>query len=117
MIDTVEFKLLLEEEKKRVEETITQFGTRDARHPENWEPRFSDLNPQETDAEEGADETEQFDANIGIATRLEKHLREISEALVRIEKGSYGMCEKDGKEIDQERLRAYPAARTCRNHQ
>lgn len=116
MIDTNEFKRLLEEEKKSVEETLSQFGTQDARHPENWEPRFPDLNPKETDVEESADETEQFDANVGIAARLEESLREINEALVRIEKGSYGICEKDRKEIDPERLRAYPAARTCRNH-
>lgn len=116
MIDTGEFKLLLEEEKRRLEETMTQFGTRDARHPENWEPRFPDLNPKETDAEEGADETEQFDANIGIAARLEERLHEISEALSHIERGTYGICEKDGNEIDLERLRIYPAARTCRNH-
>jgi len=116
MKDTTEFKRLLEAEKKRVEETLAQFGTRDARYPKNWEPRFPDLNPKETDTEEGADETEQFDANVGIATRLEEHAREIEVALSRIEKGSYGICEKDGKEIDEERLRAYPAARTCRNH-
>ena len=116
MIDTIEFKHLLEEEKKRIEETLTQFGARDARHPENWEPRFPDLNPKETDAEEGADETEQFDVNVGIATRLEERLHEINAALERIEKGTYGICEKDEKEIDPERLRAYPAARTCRNH-
>ena len=116
MINLKEAREQLEEEKKRVEETLTQFGTRDARHPENWEPRFPDLNPKETDAEEGADETEQFDANVGIATRLEERVHEINNALDRIEKGSYGFCEKDGEEIDPERLRGYPAARTCRNH-
>lgn len=116
MIDTTEFKYLLEEEKRRLEETMAQFGTRDARHPENWEPRFPDLSPKETDAEESADETEQFDANVGIAARLEERLHEISAALSRIEKGAFGICEKDGNEIDPERLRVYPAARTCRNH-
>lgn len=116
MINFKEAKERLEEEKKSVEETLTTFGARDARHPENWEPLFPDLNPSEGNPEEGADETEQFDANIGIATRLEERLREINEALNRVEKGSYGICEKDGEEIDQERLRVYPAARTCRNH-
>lgn len=116
MIDALEFQHPLEEEKKRVEETLAQFGTRDVRNPENWEPKFPDLNPKETDAEEGADETEQFDANVGIATRLEERLHEIQGALDRIEKGTFGVCEKDGNEIDLERLRVYPAARTCRNH-
>lgn len=118
-MDTVplqEFKRLLLEEQKKLEETLAQFGTRDPQHPENWDPTYPDLNPKETDAEEGADETEQFDANIGIATRLEERLRDITRALERIEKGTYGVCEKDGKEIDEERLRAYPAARSCRNH-
>ncbi|MEK7480970.1 MAG: TraR/DksA C4-type zinc finger protein [Patescibacteria group bacterium] len=116
IINTNEFKQLLEDERKKLEDTLSQFGKRDPRHAENWEPRFPDLNPKEGDAEEGADETEQFDANVGIEARLEEKLREITRSLERIEQGTYGICEKDGKEIDPERLRAYPAARTCRDH-
>ena len=116
MIDSNEFQSLLLQEKERLEETLTRFGAKDPAHPSNWEPKYPDLNPGETDAEEGADETEQFDATIGIETRLEEQLREVTAALERIKNGVYGMCENDGKEIPLERLRAVPTARTCLLH-
>jgi RNA polymerase-binding protein DksA len=40
-------------------------------------------------------------------------LREIDEALRRIEAGSYGMCSVCGKEIPAERLEALPYATLC----
>ncbi len=40
-------------------------------------------------------------------------LREIDEALVRIESGTYGICEATGKPIGKARLRARPWAKFC----
>ena len=40
-------------------------------------------------------------------------LFEIDEALARIEKGTYGLCEHSGVPIGIERLRALPWARYC----
>ncbi len=40
-------------------------------------------------------------------------LEQINAALQRIERGIYGICVKCGKEIDQKRLDAEPAAMTC----
>ncbi len=42
-----------------------------------------------------------------------KTLREISDALDRISKGTYGTCEKCGKPIPRARLKAVPHARFC----
>ena len=42
-----------------------------------------------------------------------KLLKEIYDALERIEKGSYGICEKTGKPIIKARLEAKPWARYC----
>ena len=39
--------------------------------------------------------------------------REIEEALKRIEKGSYGVCELTGKNIPKARLEAIPWTRVC----
>ena len=36
---------------------------------------------------------------------------EIDDALLRIENGTYGQCERCGKPIDEERLKAMPTAR------
>ena len=42
----------------------------------------------------------------------ERHL----DALERIEKGTYGICEVGNEEIEEDRLNANPAARTCKAH-
>ena len=40
-------------------------------------------------------------------------MNDISKAIEKIEKGTYGVCEKCGKEISQKRLEAFPAAKLC----
>jgi DnaK suppressor protein len=41
------------------------------------------------------------------------HLREIAEALQRLDDGSFGKCEQCGAAIGTERLDARPVVRTC----
>jgi DnaK suppressor protein len=45
--------------------------------------------------------------------RARTQLAEINEALDRLRRGSYGVCEQCGREIPGERLGAQPATRTC----
>lgn len=47
--------------------------------------------------------------------KLENEVEEINAALNRIALGTYGICEKSGKPIPIERLRANPTARTIIN--
>lgn len=44
-------------------------------------------------------------------------LRQIEEALQRMEEGSYGLCFEDGQPIPFARLRQIPWARYCAGHQ
>jgi RNA polymerase-binding transcription factor DksA len=44
---------------------------------------------------------------------LEKTLRDIDDALVAIEEGYYGICQKTGKSIEPTRLKAIPWAKYC----
>lgn len=57
------------------------------------------------------------DTVTAILSRLEgreKHeLDEIEDAVVRLEAGSFGLCERCGRAIALARLRAMPAARYC----
>ena len=53
------------------------------------------------------------DVALGIAERETKELQEIDGALLRIEDGTYGVCEDCGKRIDKDRLRALPHALRC----
>jgi DnaK suppressor protein len=48
-----------------------------------------------------------------LATELRESLEEVDAALVRLEAGSYGVCEACGKPIGEARLEAMPAARFC----
>jgi len=53
-------------------------------------------------------------SQIGSLVRhVRRHLAEIDAAVERWDAGSYGMCEECGAVIDEERLEARPAARTC----
>lgn len=45
-----------------------------------------------------------------LATRQEKHIKHLENALIRIENKVYGICRETGKLISKERLRAVPHA-------
>jgi DnaK suppressor protein len=58
-------------------------------------------------ADQGTDAMEREKAFL-FASRDEKYIRQIDEALERIENGTYGICRVTGKEIGKERLEAVP---------
>jgi RNA polymerase-binding transcription factor DksA len=43
-------------------------------------------------------------------------LTDVKDALAKIDAGTYGICETSGEPIEEARLRANPAARTCMHH-
>ena len=63
-------------------------------------------------ADLGTDNYEQEFA-LGLMDSERKLLREIDNALVRLEKKTYGICEGTGKPISKARLEAQPWARYC----
>lgn len=52
---------------------------------------------------------------LSIVEGLQTRLTEVKAALVRVEKGTYGKCERCGEDIDAERLEAIPWVRLCRS--
>lgn len=74
-----------------------------------YETKFENIG---TDADENATEVENYVGNLGVEGALESELRDVSDALAKMDKGTYGVCEKTGQMIPQNRLEAYPAART-----
>ena len=48
-----------------------------------------------------------------LARRLQQHLADIEAAERRLDDGSYGICERCGGVIPEDRLEARPTARTC----
>jgi DnaK suppressor protein len=61
-------------------------------------------------ADQGSDEAE-YETRLLLSASQKEYLREIDEALQRIEDGVYGICEVTGKAIGLQRLRAIPTAR------
>ena len=68
-----------------------------------------DTSPTFKAFEEGS-ETMSKEANSQLAIRQEKFIRDLKNALVRIENKTYGICRVTGKLISKERLRLVPHA-------
>lgn len=112
MIDTNEFKLALENEKKTITEELAGLGIM---NPENkdWEAVPAPVEDgEDTDENDMADRFEDFQERSDLVNTFEKRLKDVDDALTKIEKGVYGICEVSGEPIEIERLRANPAART-----
>jgi RNA polymerase-binding transcription factor DksA len=56
--------------------------------------------------------TEQV-TTLALRSHLESLLAEVERAIVRAEKGTYGLCERCGKPISEERLQVMPSATLC----
>ncbi|GJL64516.1 MAG: DnaK suppressor protein [Nitrospirales bacterium] len=56
-----------------------------------------------------------LDREMGISLQemRNKERRQIEEALVSLEEGTYGMCAECGEEVSEKRLQALPFARLC----
>ena len=60
-----------------------------------------------------ASETYERELDEGLEDDAQEQLREVDEALGRVEAGSYGICAICGKEIPEERLEAVPWTKLC----
>ena len=68
-----------------------------------------DTSPTFKSVEEGS-ETMSKEANTQLALRQEKFIRDLKNALVRIENKTYGVCRVTGKLINKKRLELVPHA-------
>ena len=67
----------------------------------------------DVDAEEGDPDLIEREKNVALVSQLEYKMEGIRAALRAIDKGSYGLCERCGKEISEERLEVKPDATLC----
>lgn len=68
-----------------------------------------DTSPTFKAFEEGS-ETMSKEANVKLAIRQEKFIRDLNNALLRIQNKTYGVCRVTGKLIQKERLKLVPHA-------
>lgn len=115
-MNTEHFKERLLGEKKRLETELSTVASKDAEG--KWEAKETamDTLPPMADANEAADKIEEYEENKGIDKTLSARLGDVKDALARIEAGTYGRCEVCSAQIEEDRLEANPAARTCKAH-
>jgi len=92
-----EMNLQLKAEKDRLEQELRAIGS-----------KFPEYGRNE---EDNATEIADYQATSATESTLEERLRNVTEALNRIKRGTYGITE-DGQTIPEKRLRANPAATT-----
>jgi RNA polymerase-binding transcription factor DksA len=109
-----EQKKKLLEEKAEMEKLLSSFARKET--PSSWETKFPNFGEDTSEQDESADEVEEFSNLLNAEKRLEIKLSDINRALKKIEEGTYGLCEKNGEEIDKDRLRAIPETRYCSKH-
>lgn len=114
-MDTDYFKNLLEKEKAEVENQLKKLAAKTV-EGNDWQPTPPERNFQQSEDSEAADFIEEMENRLGLEKEIEKSLNEINAALEKIAKGVYGICEKTGEPISEDRLRANPMARTCKDH-
>jgi DnaK suppressor protein len=69
------------------------------------------------DAYDLASEERDREINFILSDRERVKLKQIDDALARLDDGSYGVCDSCGLEIGEERLNAMPFTRLCRDCQ
>ncbi|HRH55481.1 MAG TPA: TraR/DksA C4-type zinc finger protein [Candidatus Paceibacterota bacterium] len=114
-MNTDHFRTRLTEEKALLESELATVGRKNPSNPNDWEPVPEDTGP-EADPNDRADQMEEFGNNNAILTDLEARYNSVLAALARMDTGTYGVCETSGEAIEEERLEADPAARTCKAH-
>lgn len=64
--------------------------------------------------DEEMDETEEFSNQLSIAQNYKEKLADVEVALDKMNKNTYGICEKCGKKISQDVLEAVPESKLCK---
>lgn len=104
--DLQEFKELIQQKIEKAERDLMLIRESFINDQNNG---TDDTSPTFKAFEEGA-ETLSKEQNAILAGRQEKFVRDLKNALVRIENKTYGICRVTGKLIGKERLRAVPHA-------
>lgn len=104
--DLAEFKLLIEE---KIVKANSHLELLKSSYMNDGNNGTEDTSPTFKAFEEGS-ETMSKEANVQLAIRQEKFIRDLKNAILRIENKTYGVCRVTGKLIQKERLKLVPHA-------
>ena len=111
-----EFKTKLLKEKEEILATLKNIAvkTSSSKSPvetfEVKEPEFGEL----VDLEEEADEVEEYGSRLALEKVLSGRLKNIDEALERIDDDKFGFCQKCGGVIEEKILEIDPESKYCK---
>jgi DnaK suppressor protein len=106
--DLPKYQALLEEKKDEISKQLA--GLRKKIKKSLDEDRVYERNTGDPDSDFITESSELAKDELMIRN-LEKTLRDIDDALIAIDEGYYGICQKTGKTIEGERLKAIPWAK------
>jgi len=104
--DLAKFKSLIEE---KIEKAKSHLDLLKSSYMNDGNNGTDDTSPTFKAFEEGS-QTMSKEANTQLAIRQEKFIRDLKNALLRIENKTYGICRVTGKLINKERLKLVPHA-------
>lgn len=104
--DLQEFRGIIEKKIARAKEDLALL---ESSYKNNADNGTNDTSPSFKSFDEGSD-TMSKEANVQLAIRQEKFIRDLNNALQRIENKTYGVCRVTGKLIQKERLKLVPHA-------
>jgi len=112
-MDIQKHKTKLLQEEARLELELTDLGFLNVHNGRDWTAKSDPETRETADQNVMADADEQQEANKAIVNQLEVRYKNVQDALVRLEDGTYGICSKCNTAIEPARLDANPAAATC----
>jgi len=105
----------LKKERIAIETELLKIAVPNKNVPGDWQSKFPYGNSDSGTAslERQADEVEEYSTRLPLERNLEIKLAAVDAAIAKIAKGTYGKCEKCGKNIPLERMEIFPEARLC----
>src|SRR5947209_9986308 len=115
-MDADEARQRLEAERTRLTEVRADFDVENLTE-ESEDENVGELSAIDQHQADVGTETFEREKDLSILEQIDAELADVEHALKRLDDGTYGTCEVDGKPIPEERLEAMPAARFCLEHQ
>ena len=111
-VDIAEFRALLEQERERIVSAIAHLHEQNSK---SMEDELGQLTGRGLENHLGDMGSVTFERELdeGLEEGAQQTLAQIDRALTKLDDGTYGTCERCGREIGEERLRARPWALFC----
>ena len=117
-----ELKTALEKERELLISELKTIATPDPHSKNNWNVKHFEWSENQItskealESDESVNESDEDMKNKALSDHLELRLKEVNDALKRIEDKTYGICKICGEAIPEDRLKANPAASTDIEH-